>query len=144
MLLLSKSSATLTGEKGCGLGLAMGHLRRWLFGAWTSTALTGEKLSRDGREKDKRVFFLVYRSKQEPDTWSCFSALPNPRKTLRRGRAGHSPPLRRPESCSQRRSLQSRWLTAWVAREAPYWRDELRAREWPEQEGRWAVCAYSS
>lgn len=53
MLLLAKSSGTFTAgssrEKG------MGQLPRWIFGAWTS-ALTGEKLSSDWREKIKDSF----------------------------------------------------------------------------------------
>lgn len=75
------------------------------------------------------MFFLVSRSKWEPDLWSCFSALPNPRNP----------------SCIQRHSPQSRrLLTAWVASGASSGREALRAREWSGQEGRWAFCVHSS
>ena len=122
-------TAKLPERRGGDLRLALGHLPRWLLGAWTSTALRGENLSRDWRETDKRVFILVSRSKREPDLWSCFLTLPN---------------LRNP-SCIQRHSLQSRrLLTAWVASGASSGREALKARERPGQEGRWAFCVHSS
>lgn len=113
---LGKVTRTVTaklGEMRWGARLALGHLPRWLLGAWTSTALRGESLSRDWKQ-DKKGVYLSFQIKARPDLWSCFLTLTNLRNPSCIQRAFPTA-----EDCSQ---------PGWPA-ELPPGREALKARE---------------